>query len=51
MGCSPRLMRSRLRSACIWKQQGPDVMILEIVSPKKLAKKLAFFVQTNASFF
>jgi hypothetical protein len=29
---------------------GTDVMILKIFSPKKLAKKLAFFAQTTASF-
>jgi hypothetical protein len=27
-----------------------DVAILKIFSPKNLAKKLAFFAQTNASF-
>jgi hypothetical protein len=29
---------------------GTDVMIFKIFSPKKIAKKLAFFAQTNASF-
>jgi hypothetical protein len=32
-------------------ETGTDVMILKIFSPKNLAKKLAFFAQTCASFF
>jgi hypothetical protein len=31
-------------------QSGTDVMILKIFSPKNLAKILAFFAQTTASF-
>jgi hypothetical protein len=31
-------------------QPGTDVMIFKIFSPKNLAKKLAFFAQTTASF-
>jgi hypothetical protein len=32
------------------QQTGTDVMIFKIFSPKNLAKKLAFFAQTTASF-
>jgi hypothetical protein len=32
------------------RRPGTDVMIFKIFSPKNLAKKLAFFAQTTASF-
>jgi hypothetical protein len=42
-----RLLKKRPKVAC---KPGTDVMIFLIFSPKNLAKILAFFAQTTASF-